>query len=120
LLAAVAWLANVRLQEARRKALLGPTPAERRAEELVESLKLVADKTQLRAVGKELCGRLERAERRRPRIEAIDSVTRNPIPILEWLGNGGEMEDDYTPAVRQLGGTTLDFRGDQLAIARTA
>ena len=122
-LAATAWIVNLRYQDRRLAALLGPTPAERRAADLIESIQLVADPEQLQAVHDRLIGLLERPARRPVFASAVDSVSPHRRLLVEWLQNElerHEMETDRSRPCEHPGDTTDRRCIRQLASSRTA
>lgn len=118
LLATLAWLVNLHLQEQRLAALLGPTPAERRVARVVESVERTADPEQMRSIHDALLAALKQFDHDHLNIAAVDSVTANRTLLLEWWKN--EVEEDRANPAEHRGDTTDHRSVDQLEVACTA
>ena len=118
LLSTIAWLVNLHLQERRLAALLGPTPAERRVERLVEPVERTTDPEQMRSIRDTLLAALKQLDHDHGNIAAVDSVTANRTLLLEWWKN--EVEEDCADPSEHRGDTTDHRDVDQLEVARTA
>ena len=118
LLSTIAWIMNLHLQERRLTALLGPTPAERRVERLVESVERTTDPEQMRSIRDTLLAALKQLDHDHGNIAAVDSVTANRTLLLEWWKN--EVEEDRANPPEHRGDTTDHRDIDQLEVACTA
>jgi hypothetical protein len=118
LLAAIAWLVNLHLQERRLAALLGPTPAERRVERLVESVERTTDPEHMTSIRDALLAALKRSDHDHGNVAAVDSVTANRTFLWELWKD--EVEEDRANPSEHRGDTTDHRRVDQLEVARTA